>query len=352
MARGLVICAQVPSDNARQAGHKLAYQFIKELSKDHDLDVVLVVNKSDIVPVNLKRDLSAESVEVFRVGRFSKIANILRFFWRIPPRYCTRISFHALAKLKSMIANHAYDFVYYEFTQSAVYHHLIPVERSAVLSCHDIQIQVAFRGNGIDSMFCALTYKFEENLFRKMDEVRVLSEKDLQIAKGLYNVKNVQVVRPPLSSFINQISRKQERIEKYSILFWGAMNRIENEQAVIRFIEEVLPQVGRRFIATKLYVVGSSPSRKLLRYQSGQVVITGYVADPSSYFEKAHIGVVPLLRGAGVKIKTLEMLAAGIPVFATIVGAEGVNQVEDLHIIDFNCLPQAITHYFMGENIS
>jgi hypothetical protein len=43
---------------------------------------------------------------------------------------------------------------------------------------------------------------------------------------------------------------------------------------------------------------------------------------------------VPLKSGAGIKLKTLEMLAAGIPVVSTPLGAEGVDRGPLLTVCD------------------
>ncbi len=51
-------------------------------------------------------------------------------------------------------------------------------------------------------------------------------------------------------------------------------------------------------------------------------------------FQKADLSVAPLLYGAGVKIKVLQMLEAGATVVATEVGAEGIESHKKLHIVN------------------
>ena len=134
------------------------------------------------------------------------------------------------------------------------------------------------------------------------------------------------IVKPPqLSNFIYQVKRHSQKIEKKSLLFWGAMNRPENEQAILTFIDNCFYKLRQKDSEFKLYIVGSSPTKKLLAFKSDNIVITGFVEDPTAFFEKAEIGIVPLIKGAGIKLKTLEMLEAGLPVIATTVGAEGVD---------------------------
>jgi glycosyltransferase involved in cell wall biosynthesis len=100
------------------------------------------------------------------------------------------------------------------------------------------------------------------------------------------------------------------------------MNREENELAVLKFLElyhDLLIQENY-----KLYIVGNKPSQKILNLASSNIIVTGFVEDPSEYFIKAELGIVPLVSGAGIKVKTLEMLECGMKVISTPIGAEGI----------------------------
>ena len=52
--------------------------------------------------------------------------------------------------------------------------------------------------------------------------------------------------------------------------------------------------------------------------------VTGFVEDPRTCFERVHLAVLPLFEGAGVKVKVLKCLAAGLPVLTTPIGSEGI----------------------------
>ena len=109
------------------------------------------------------------------------------------------------------------------------------------------------------------------------------------------------------------------------------------------FVRHCLPAIRAHFPGAVLYVVGNAPPARMRKLQSDGVVVTGFVEDPTPYFERAALGVVPLLRGAGVKLKTLEMLKAGLPVVSTYVGAEGVDDVEHgLTVVDPRGFAEAV----------
>jgi len=133
------------------------------------------------------------------------------------------------------------------------------------------------------------------------------------------------------------------------MMYWGAMNRSENEDAAMFLIENVMPKLVRQIPDAKLYVVGNKPSARLLACTGKNVVVTGFVADPTEIFEKVRVGVVPLRKGAGIKVKTLEMLKAGIPVISSPVGAEGVELGEKLTVVNCDAFLDELTTFFLEK---
>jgi polysaccharide biosynthesis protein PslH len=78
---------------------------------------------------------------------------------------------------------------------------------------------------------------------------------------------------------------------------------------------------------------------------------TGTVADVRPYLERAGISVVPLRIGGGTRVKIYEMMAMGVPVVSTAIGAEGlpIRHGEHLLIADtadeqFSAICAFLTH--------
>jgi glycosyltransferase involved in cell wall biosynthesis len=124
------------------------------------------------------------------------------------------------------------------------------------------------------------------------------------------------------------------------------MSRIENYSAAINFIENSFPLVKAIFPLTKLYIIGSNPPSNLIKLSSESIIVTGYVEDPSAYFERASIGIAPLLEGAGIKVKVLEMLEVGLYTIATPVAAEGIVTNSNLKVCEMNSFHIEICNYW------
>ncbi|MDG4765962.1 glycosyltransferase [Solwaraspora sp. WMMD406] len=99
-----------------------------------------------------------------------------------------------------------------------------------------------------------------------------------------------------------------------------------------RFLREGwgrLHQAGYR-----LTLVGSGLTDQLRRELAAWpgIEVLGYVDDLRPVLAPARAAVVPVWSGAGVKLKTLTLLAHGLPVFSTPVGAEGIPPTEAVRL--------------------
>lgn len=118
------------------------------------------------------------------------------------------------------------------------------------------------------------------------------------------------------------------------IVFTGSMDWQPNEDAILWFIDAILPAIRRRAPQVSLTVVGRNPSRRLIRAaREADVGVTGTVEDVRPYVAKAAVYVVPLRIGGGTRLKICEALAMGKAVVSTTVGAEGLPLIPGRHYV-------------------
>jgi sugar transferase (PEP-CTERM/EpsH1 system associated) len=109
------------------------------------------------------------------------------------------------------------------------------------------------------------------------------------------------------------------------IVFCGAMDEYYNEEAVLWFASEVLPLVKKKSPTATFHVVGSCPSKKLLKAaESLKFKVTGEVDDVRPYIKGAALTVAPVKKGKAVHYKVLESLAMGKPCVMTPHAMEGL----------------------------
>lgn len=332
MKKMLFVSAHYPSPNAKFAGHKTAYMFLEEWSKNYQVDLIVLCNEDEIDKENISKLTNVNLLNTVILDKYQKIKNIISSKTIFPLKVNTRFNISIFKYLKQNISK--YDILYFEFTHAAVFLPMIKREikqnQSVIISSHDILFQNSYRdyekSNSLLSLFDSrATYIFEKEIYSIATQIIVQSSKDKNLVELLYGLKEKVVIKSPaLSSFVYSVKekRKDKFIEKKSLLFWGAMNREENEIAVLKFLElyhDLIIEKGY-----KLYIVGNKPNQKVLNLASSNIIVTGFVEDPSEYFIKAELGIVPLVSGAGIKVKTLEMLACGMKVISTSIGAEGI----------------------------
>lgn len=160
--------------------------------------------------------------------------------------------------------------------------------------------------------------RMELEILGKSDLVVVNNYKDYRILLDEKIEKEKLLMIPP---YFDNYSKCNYQPQSNDILFFGSMSRAENYLSAIWFIENVLPKLPKncRFI-----VVGGHPNEALIKYASDQVLILGFVDNVSSFFEESLCLVAPLVLGAGIKVKILESLSAGIPVLTNKIGIEGI----------------------------
>lgn len=120
--------------------------------------------------------------------------------------------------------------------------------------------------------------------------------------------------------------------------FLGVLNVAHNENAVKRFINEILPLILEKNKNAKFMIIGDGATEELLSLQNNSIIFTGRVDDVRDYLRKCKVFVCPLSFGSGIKTKNLEAMSLGLPVVTTSIGAENISAIDkkDWYIADNN----------------
>jgi sugar transferase (PEP-CTERM/EpsH1 system associated) len=119
-----------------------------------------------------------------------------------------------------------------------------------------------------------------------------------------------------------------------TLVFTGSMDWYPNEDAIVHFIDAILPTIRREVSSVSLTVVGRNPTDRVKAAGAAAGVnVTGTVPDVRPYMAQATVYVVPLRIGGGTRLKIFEALAMGKAVVATGVGAEGLPIVSGEHFL-------------------
>ena len=337
ISRCLFICAHAPTRLYPQAGQRIALDHLEEYAAiATEIDIVVIANQTEITAASDLFEKFGKNKNIYNypLSKLTKIKNCLQHIY-IPFKFSTRLQSEVGEKIQELLTQYEYDIIHFEYSHSAVYLELLqrlinPQRTQIIISIHDI-VSHSFLRKSVNNLLLGIEvsrlFRYEKILYSGANKLWTLSQKDCDLLTSLFTIpSNKIIIKPPkLSKFINRVHRVPEKVEPKTLLFWAAMNRPENEQGILKFIKKCFRKIKTKYPDFKLYIVGYKPSEKILRLADQNIIVTGFVEDPTPFFEKAEIGIVPLLEGAGIKLKTLEMLHVGLPIISTAVGAEGID---------------------------
>ncbi|MDX2362866.1 MAG: glycosyltransferase family 4 protein [Crocinitomicaceae bacterium] len=171
---------------------------------------------------------------------------------------------------------------------------------------------------------------YEIDALNQVDGILGISTDDLVRFKEM-GVKSSSVLIPVAI----ELAQKQEPIGK-NLFHLGAMNWQPNVDAVNRLIS-LFPTLRSKHNSIELHIGGSHSAEMIKEDQVNGIFVDGYIDDLSKFAAANGILVSPIVSGSGIRIKILEMMAMGIPVVTTKLGALGIDYKQN------NCLITAET---------
>ena len=118
-----------------------------------------------------------------------------------------------------------------------------------------------------------------------------------------------------------------EFAERQGMVFLGSFIAGEgspNEDAALHLVADVMPRLWERLPSLPLRIVGARPTPRVRALHGGPVRVVGYVADVWAALAGARVMMAPMRVGAGVKLKLVDSMAAGLPFVTTPCGSEGL----------------------------
>ena len=340
-----------PHSKISHAGGQLFNFYFKNFVNDNDFNVALITPSRFV-----NYDLESCYLEYKNVKHFST-KQYLTFFYKLYHMFNgnkLKDLWYEKTKLKNIIylinsysytngvlkglrraqkAKFKADIIVLEFTEMLFYIEQVKkiFKNSTIITVeHDINFQGVGRKIGLVTQDELLKKsaldkfkKKELNSLNQADLIFTLNSKDIELIRRSDEslINKTKVLTPYYNSYVNNFESVSE-----GIVFFGAMGRMENQTAVDWFISNCWQKLSKTFPDLKFYVVGSGldPNKKNIQNEKN-IIYTGYVENPAEYFSKAICGVLPLIYGAGIKIKILELMSYGVPILTNEIGMEGIN---------------------------
>jgi glycosyltransferase involved in cell wall biosynthesis len=170
--------------------------------------------------------------------------------------------------------------------------------------------------------------KREKEAAEKSDESFCCSERDKEL---LWNIPNIipNAVNP--EDYSEDYERPEEYGDSKVALFLGVMRYQPNVEAA-----QNIEKIAKQMPEWKFFLVGRKPSEKVkeIGKRNENITVTGEVEKVGPYLQHTDICMAPLNSGSGTRLKILEYLAYEKPVISTSKGAEGLEDIDSVTIVD------------------
>ncbi|MDA3955004.1 MAG: glycosyltransferase family 4 protein [Bacteroidales bacterium] len=336
-----------PPDGGSLAILSLTKAYIRNGHKVHLLNMITHkhFNKNDIVKNKYENYLEINGVSVNTKIYLLKL--FFNFLFSNKPYISQRfISKKFDNKLEITLNNNSFDFVQIEGLYVLQY---IKTIRK------NFKGKILYRSHNIESLIWKRNYeetssnlkkiyfrslfkrlqKFEKSLINTYDYLIPISQTDATIYNELGNIKPV-LISPfgvDFKSLKTQIIDDNLKTEQ-SINYIGALDWIPNQEGLIWFIDQCMPELLKSFPQIKLHVAGrNAPKWLRKKLERKNILFLGEVNNAYEFMLSPGPMIVPLFSGSGMRVKIIEGMALKKAIIATNIAADGINCLHNENII-------------------
>lgn len=246
-----------------------------------------------------------------------------------------------ILQIQREVAKFKPDYVVLEGASWAVYLALLALILRKTLPgvklvYHAHNVEYLLRQERNSRLVAALTRRAERYILTTCDLSFAVSQEDRQRFSSLYGILpgllpngvdcNANRTTPDEIDTV----RKRYGITDESILFMGLYGYPPNTEAVRFLVEQVMPALHQQRPNLRLVVTGGGPP-----CSPPWLINTGVLPrrDLDAVLCACRVGVAPIFRGSGTRLKILEYMATGLPVVSTRKGAEGLGLEGNRHVL-------------------
>lgn len=255
------------------------------------------------------------------------------------------VSKEGVDKLRGLMDTHRYDGILLEGLYS------VPVYLGAAGAAPKYSTPVAYRSHNLEYQIWERLATTTENPLKKW-YLRIQSNrlKKYELQSWLKFQAIVPIVTTDEIAIKNYLDRTPEKspnknipaIHTYqpgiaierpfafihqplSLFHIGSMEWQANEQGVMWFLHKVWPLLLSKLPQAKFHLAGKGLNPQDPRFFQTGVVNHGEVPNAEDFMHQHGVMIVPILSGSGIRIKSLEAMALGVPIVSTSVGAQGLS---------------------------
>ena len=323
------------------------YNLLKNLASRHSITLLAFVWGDQREQVGIEH-LSSLGIKVVTVPRTNPSKSGLAFYTKLfanlfssqPYIVAGHVSTAYRERLSSLIVQLKPDILLAEWSPYAIYlEQYRSIPRAAV--AHNLESSI-WRGYLEKSetfarrKYIGLQYekvlRFENRIFGWLDGLITVSPLELEVVRKSHPKLRATLVDNGVDTEF--FCPSDRVIDDKLISFTGSMDWRPNQDAIDYFIHSILPLVRKQEPDVKTLIIGRQPPKWLVDLGARHgVEFTGSVDDVRPFVHRSAVSIVPLRIGGGSRLKILEALSMEKAVVSTMLGAEGLDVMNNEQIV-------------------
>lgn len=301
--------------------------------KGHEL-ILLSFYDRDIDPKYMEEcnDLF-DKIYLVKRKKITSLLGAISFFIRRKPLQCGYYySSKMKNKFKDILKQENPDLFVSHLLRMTPYLEHFQLEKKSIIEMTDAlskTYNLASSSKGISLKKIVYTFEkklilnYEKKVIENFPKVILVSDSD-KIYLG--NKSNLHC----FTNGINCVSHSC-KYNKNKIVFVGNMRTLQNQDAVLYFVNDIYPLIKNKVNDAEFHIVGAEPSEKIkqLTKIDKSIVVTGFVDSVEEYIMDAAILVAPVRIAAGIQNKVLIGMACKVPVVMTSLISKAIKNIEN-----------------------
>ena len=261
------------------------------------------------------------------------------FLMRGKPIQCGYYFSNAFEKLfKKVIQNEKPELYISHLLRMAPYLERNGLQKFSIVEMTDaLSRTYAMSSNAKGGFLKRTIYKLEKNLIKRYErhvvksfpKVVLVSQSDIEYIKKEMLADDCK----SLTLYTNGVdcfAQPQKPYDAHKICFIGNMRTLQNQDAVLHFVNDIFPFILKKIPDARFYVVGAEPSRQITTLaEQGNIIVTGFVEDLEKTVSDSCVAVAPVRVAAGIQNKVLVAMANGLPVIMTSLISKAIPETQN-----------------------
>tara|TARA_B100000787_G_scaffold17741_1_gene12409 strand:+ start:6303 stop:7553 length:1251 start_codon:yes stop_codon:yes gene_type:complete len=330
---------------ATNGGALRCYHLCTELATYFDVTLIALQPVSEVNDVNFKNIKIINPTKSLKLDGFkAKLINAIKYRWYMStikgPAEATVLDFYPV--LKELSKTETFDYVLMEHLSSMALGKAVKKwwpNALRIVDQHNIDHLLYKQGHDLrikknKKTFDRLKHQ-ESHMYTYADYFLACSTNDVTALLHL-NKNRIKGLLVPNGTTQKKFIQKD--FSEPTLIFCGSLDYAPNKNGLLWFYETIWPKLKTAIKGITLTVIGRNGHDNAygpLKIDP-KINFVGQVKDVTPYYHKNNIAIVPLFEGSGTRLKILEAMSFGLPVISTSIGAEGIDYIENKHIIIAN----------------